>query len=132
MATLTITDNTPDNFLLGNNSFENDVFTAGGANTYPKGLLLGRFTASGKLQPYVSGAADGTEIPIAVLAAEIVATGAGDTNMRPLLSGGVRQDMLTVWNGGTPIAVTQPEVDLLRDYAIIASTDRELLRFDNS
>lgn len=129
---VTITDNTPVELLLGENHFRQEGFTAAGALTFPKGLLLGRITATGKYTFFNPGAADGTEVQSAVLTEEFITTGAGDTEIRIMVSGLIRDDQLLEWNAGTPHAATAVEKFGLRDYGIIPKTDRELLRFDNS
>ena len=129
---LTSQDNTIPQLMLSDGIFEQETLTAAGALTYPVGLLLGRITASGKLTHYNSGAADGSEVPVAVLTNAKVFAGAGDLVFRALLSGVIRKDQLLVWNGGTPIAPTVGELDELRDFTIIGRDTRELLKFDNS
>ena len=95
-------------------------------------MLLGRIAASGKLTAYASGAGDGSEIPIAVMRNELVTTGAGDTDLRVMISGKVRLDFLLDYNAGTPHALTTAEIDAIRNFGIIAVVDHELRNFDNS
>ena len=132
MANLTTTDNVIPQFHLDDALFDNETFTAGGANTYPKGLMLARLTATSKLVPYVTAQSDGSEFPIAVLTNALTTTGSGDTDLRAMIKGTVRKDKLLVWTGGSPVAPTVLEVDLLRDFGITAQEDRELLALDNS
>lgn len=129
---VTLLDNTVPEFLLGFNEWHDEIFTAAGANTYPRGMVLARLVADGKLVPYVSGGSLGAEIPKAVLNNELTVTGAGDTAIRALISGKVREDALTVWTGGSPIALTKAQLDELRDFTIVSQEDNELLTFDNS
>ncbi len=129
---LLITDNTVPEFWLSDGVFRTEVFTAPGADTFTKGLLLARLTASGKLVPYKAAQSDGSEFPLALLAEELITAGGGDTTLRVLLSGTVREDQLLVYTGGSPVAPDSEELSLLHDYGIIGLPDRELLRFDNS
>jgi hypothetical protein len=107
--------------------FEDATLTAGGAETWPAGTVMGRITASGKVAPYDSAAVDGTEVPVAVLTYEQVFAGAGDDAGRILTSGRVRRGEVSVYNGGSPLAITDAEADALRDFSIIAVATRELL-----
>lgn len=131
MANIEKTNQSPFKYLLRGDRFEAAVFTAGGANTYPAGLVLGRITATGKLIPYASGAVDGSEVPSAVLHEEIVATGGGDHSTRVLIVGETREGDTKVWNAGTPIAMTGAERDLLRAAGVAAVTVAQLGEFDN-
>ena len=133
MVNPVITDNTlPSMLLSGNHSFHQETFSAAGALAFPTGMVLGRITASGKVTFYNSGAVDGTEIPLGVLTNALTTTGAGDTEIRMLMSGEVREDKLLVWTAGVPVVPTTAERSLLADYGIIGLPDTELLRFDNS
>ena len=49
-----------------------------------------------------------------------------------MVSGRVRLDYCSAYNGGTPLALTVAERDALRNYGIVTLDDRELLKFDNS
>lgn len=127
------TDNDPSLLLLGDNTFVEETFIAAGALTFPKGLLLGRVTASGKYTFFNGGAADGTEVASAVLTNALTTTGAGDTVMRIMKAGKVRKADLLEWNAGTPHAPTEAEVFNLRtNSGILSLDDRELRRFDNN
>jgi hypothetical protein len=133
MVNPVITDNTlPSLLLAGEHSFHQETFSAAGALTFPKGMVLGRITASGKVTFYASGAVDGTQFPMGVLMNELITTGAGDTEIRIMLTGQVREDKLLVWTAGVPVVPTTGERQLLHDYGIIGLPDDELLRFDNS
>lgn len=122
--------NDPPKLLLGNNLFRDDVFTAAGANTYPAGTVLARLTASSKLVVWVSGGSAGAEIPTALLRDELITTGSGDTNIRPVISGEARLDQVTEFGGTT---LTALERDLLKNSSgIILLADNDLSVLDNS
>lgn len=125
-------DNTMSELLLSDGLFSQETFAAGAANTYPAGLILARNTTNDKLEVYVSGGPNGTGTPAFVLTNELVTTGAGDTVLRALVSGIIREDKLLVWNAGTPAAPSKAEGDQLRDFTIVSQPDTELLKFDNS
>lgn len=125
-------DNTPATLRLGNNRYRDATFTAAAANTYPAGMVLGQLTADSKYVPYDAGGAGGAEIPKAVLPNELVTTAGGDTVLRILTAGDLREEQVTAWNSGTPIALTDLEVAELRDFMINLIPTRELLIFDNN
>ena len=108
--------------------FEDNTLLAAGALTYAVGTVLGRITASGKLTHYASGSIDGSEVPIAVLTVAEVYTGAGDKAIRALVGGQVRRGDLIAHGVG---ALTQAEVDALRDYSITALVTTQLGELDN-
>ena len=124
-------DNTPDKLFLGGSKFRQETFTAGGALTYPAGMLVGQLTASGKYVPYNSAGVAGEQVAVGVLSVEFVATGAGDTELRVMVAGEAYQDELTAWNGGTPIALTELEVTALRDFGIVAVESLDGSKLDN-
>jgi hypothetical protein len=94
------------------------------------GTVLGRVTASGKLLPYDSGAADGSQVPMAVLQYDVTATAAGDYPIRPVLGGKVRLDKLHA--AAAPlVALTKAEQDALRTFAIFAIPVDQLGQFNN-
>jgi hypothetical protein len=111
--------------------YEESILIVAGAGTILAGTVLGRITASGKLTPYDSAAVDGSEVAIAVIQNEQVFTGAGEVAINAIIAGEVRLSKLSVYNSGTPLALTQAEVDALRDYAILARSSTELSEFDN-
>ncbi len=130
---LNITDNTLPQLRLGDNKYDTGTFTAAGAATYPAGTVLARLAADSKFVVYDSGGAGGAEIPKAILPNDLTTAGAGDTlGVRVMISGSVRRDSTTAYNGGTPLQLTALEQDLLRDFTLVTQPVTELLRFDNS
>lgn len=123
-----VTNNAPAGIVVWEPVFDDDILLAAGAVTYVAGTVLGRITASGKLTHYASGAADGSEVPVAVLLDEEVFTGAGEIPFRPVLAGRLKRADLVAHGVG---ALTQAEVDALRNYAIIALTTTQLAELDN-
>lgn len=128
MGTLNITNRTMNGLVIADDLYADGVATATGAATWPVGAVLAKLTASGKYVRFDPAAATGAEIPKAVLAAELVFTGAGDKPIRPLISGRVRLGKL-VDTAGT--ALTAVAIDQLRDYTIIAQPVRQLSIQDN-
>ena len=124
-------ENTTTGVVLFEPRYEQNILNAAGALTYQAGTVLGRITANDKLTHYDPGAVDGSEVPIAVLQNDTTFTGAGDKPINALIGGELREGKLTAYNGGTPLALTQAEVDQLRDFTILARDTRELSEFDN-
>lgn len=124
-------ENTMRSFWLHNCEYEQATFTAAGANTYPEGMVLAFNTSTNKYEPYASAGLNGTDVPSALLAAELTTTGAGDTELRIMVKGSVRRDVVQDWNAGTPHAITDAEAFNLRNFAIHAVEDTELLKQDN-
>lgn len=128
MPNIEITQNDTSTVELFDTTTQRDTLTATGAVTYKAGTLLGRITASGKLAAYTSGAADGSQVPIAVLGVETVFSGAGDKSINPIIDGKVRKRKLIAHGVG---AVTVAEADALRNYGIIPIDTVELTKQDN-
>ena len=84
--------------------------------------------ADGELVAYSRTGAGGAQIAVAVLSVEEVFAGAASQPIRPLLGGRVRRADLIVHGVG---AVTQAEVDALRDFTIVASPVTQLAELDN-
>lgn len=131
MANLERQENTTTGVVLWEPRYEQNTLNASGALTYPEGTILGRITASNKLKDYEPGASDGSEIPLAVLQNEAEFAGAGDLPINAIIGGQVRLVKISVFDAGTPRAPTQAEIDLLRDFTILARDTRELSEFDN-
>lgn len=128
MPNIEITQNDTSTVELFDITTQPDTLTATGEVAYVAGTLLGRITASGKLAAYTSGAADGSENPVAVLAADVSFADAGDKAVWPIVAGKVRKRKLVAHGVG---AVTVAEADALRDYGIIPIDTVELTKQDN-
>lgn len=129
MADPIVTDITTKGVVIEADAFENATLTAAGAETWPEGTVLAKATAAPtKYVRFVPGAADGTEIPKAVLTYAQTFAGAGDVGGRVLVSGKVRKGML-LDNAGA--ALTPAAIDALRDYTIISIETENLVEFDN-
>ena len=125
---MTVTNNAPDGLIVWEPVFDDDTLLAAGALTYVAGTVLGRITASGKLTHYASGAGTGEEVPVAVLAEDHVFGIAGDQPIRPIIAGRVKRADLIAHGVG---ALTQAEVDALRNFSIVALSTTQLAGLDN-
>ena len=106
--------------------------TFGGAGTKPKGTILARSTATGKMIPYaIGGVTDGNGVPSAVLLHDVTATGAGDVPCDVLTTGQVALERLIVEADGDASNITGAVSDLLRDFAIVTKTVTDQSVLDN-
>lgn len=128
MANIEITNNSTKTVVIWDPVHEDDTLLAAGAVTYAAGTVLGRITASGFLTHYASGAADGSQVPVAVLHNEQVFTGAGNRPFRPIIGGRLRRGEMVAHGVG---AITVAEADQLRDYGIVTLSTTELSELDN-
>lgn len=106
--------------------------TFAGAGTVAEGTVLGIVTVSQTFFPFKSDAADGSQIPKAVLTYEQSADGAGDVIIRPMIGGEVDYNYLVFEKVGDDLdTVISGETvrEHLRKYGIIA---RESVRLDES
>jgi len=83
-----------------------------------RGAVLGRITASGKLNLSLSAAGDGSEVPFAILAHDTDATAADNTSTPVYLTGTFNEGALTL---GAAHTVTSIKV-ALRDRGIFLKT----------
>lgn len=116
------------NVVHSDGKFRDETFTAAGAGTIAEGTILARNSSSGKLEVYVSGGPNDTGVPKAVLTYDVVAGGAGDLQIRAMVSGNVRKERLVIAAGGTP---SNAVLDQLRDYSIVPLDTQELNFLDN-
>lgn len=108
--------------------YQQETLTSANADTWAKGTVLGRITTSAKLTIYTSGASDGSETPVAVLADEVVFTAAGDKSDQVIIGGRLRLEDLVADGVGD---ITKAEQDALRSYGIIAISTKQLSKLDN-
>jgi hypothetical protein len=131
------------NLFLGNNEFETSVLTVPANTAIPAGALLKRVddkfapvldTSPAQITVDINGdtgtiPGNPVDIPAAVNPAEIknTAPAPADIPFRALVSGKVRQDMLSV--DGRP--VTTAQADMLRMYGIIPRRLNDISRTEN-
>jgi hypothetical protein len=128
MSNLTITNNDATGLVILSPVFEGNTIVDAGGDTYLAGTVLGRIAATGKLTAYVSGAADGSQVPLAVLHEDLVLVAATDYPIRAIISGQVRRADLIAFGVG---AITVGEADELRGFGIISLNTVELSQLDN-
>lgn len=128
MANIEITTNDPNGLVICDDKYERNTLTAAGAVTWAAGTVLARNSVSGKLTAYTSGGTNGENTPIAVLVDAVTFAGAGDKTANVLVSGIVRRGALIAHSVG---ALTQAEVDKLRDFTILATATVQNGSYDN-
>jgi len=128
MANINISNRKLNGVVILGPVFADATLTAAGAGTWPAGAVLGKVTATGKYVRYTTGAADGSEVPKAVLTQAVEFTAAGDRSERPAISGQVRRGDLV---DGAGAALTDAAIDQLRDFTIIALTTHQQSAQDN-
>lgn len=101
----------------------------GAAATWPAGSVLGRLTASGRYARFDAAASNGAQVPSAILTQPVTTTAAANVPFDVLIQGEVRLDDLVNSAGS---ALTDAQVFLLRDYAIIARDVRQITFRDNN
>jgi len=115
--------------VIGDPFYQDELVTFTGADTYVRGLIMARDSVLLKLIPFVVGGVTNEDgIPKAIIGVDLVATGAGDLQDRPLISGKVRLEKLVIKAGGT---VTIDIQDQLRDFTIISRSVEEQSILDN-
>lgn len=86
----------PDQLIAGNEHLVTDTQTlAQNATVQPRGALLGKVTATGKLIPCVKTAADGSQTPYAILVDQTDAT-AADVSCGIYLKGEFNINKMTI------------------------------------
>lgn len=132
MSNITITNNDLGSVIIHGETFDDDVFTAGAAKTYPAGTILARDSSTLKLVPFVKGGVTNENgVPKAVLGYDVVAEGAGDIPVRPMLEGKVDATRLIIDADGDASNVDAAVLDGLRAYSITAINVDELSLLDN-
>lgn len=128
MATMEVTNNDVGTVELYEPVYTRETLTATGAETWPKGSVLGRVTASNKLIRYTTGALDGSQVPKFVLQEVVTFAAAGDIKHDVIIGGQVRNRFLV---DGADAALTPVALDTLRSYGIIAVDSEQLTELDN-
>lgn len=82
--------------FLWNNRYENALYnnSAYGSVTLLAGTLMGRVAATGWIKPLASGAADGSQFPVGVLANDIIVDGGALETVSICVSGDVAEEKI--------------------------------------
>ena len=123
-------------FLL-NNRYETDVLLENpgySSQTILAGTVLGRIAASGNVIPCISGALDGSQYPIGILAQDVNALAQGATQTVAMCVDGDVNGAAIIWYGGdslSTIANGRTNQDWLKLYGILIRYADEMTAFDN-
>lgn len=124
--------------FIFDNRYEKVTFRnlTAGALDYPVGTVLGMIHATGKVTNLKSGATDGSELPIGILATEITQLGAtSDVEVNMCTSGDVEESKL-VFDGSDDLTTVVADRRLRERLAadtvgIVLKSGTELTNFDN-
>lgn len=136
MSMLTNNYNTAKIFV-GDNCFDTAQYTNSGENpvTLPKGALIGRITASGKVLQCVAAASDGSVDPLGVLAESYTVAAGATADVTYCFGGKVVKSAIVLTGGETLDTIVTGKGrfgDLLvRNTHIIPVGGTELTGYDN-
>lgn len=123
-------------FLFGNRYETGDVTNAGGADvTILAGTLIGRVAATQLLTPCASGAGDGSEFPIGVMAQDMIIPAGETVEISMCVAGEVAEEKIKF--DGSDTMATLVDGRSIRDriasdtVGILLITSTELTNFDN-
>lgn len=120
------------NVCLGDNVFQDELLTVGGAVTVKAGTILARDSVSLKLVPFViGGSTNQNGVPKAVLTYDAASGGAGDIKVRALVAGRVKKNRLIEDGDGNGSNLTAAHFDLLRAVGIFPEPTQQLGAYDN-
>lgn len=132
---LHVRHNTAKTFIGDNDYRADEVLenATGGELTYEEGTLLGRVTATGNLVPCVSGAADGSQFPVGILASCRTIAAAGTSEVSLCIGGNIREGALILDAGDTLESVVDGRQlkDLIAQLNIYIRPADELSQPDN-
>lgn len=109
---LTETTAAADNLIAGGFPIVDKEVTLVSGQNLVRGTVLGRITASGKMTAYSSGAADGSENPVAILGADCDAT-SGDETTHAYFSGVFNADAVTGEDAAAILALEARQVHIV-------------------
>jgi hypothetical protein len=124
------------NIFIYNNRYEvaNFINLTGGILTYKAGTVLGRISATGKVTELKSGATDGSQLPIGILATDINSlAGSGTIDINMCIEGDVAEEKV-IFNGAD-VLTTAKSGRIYRDWltlvGVILKLGRDLTNYDN-
>lgn len=130
MANITITNYTIDDGIRPDKT-EQHVIAGAATDTFIRGTLMGRITASAKWQVYDSGAGDGTEVVKGILLNEVDTTNGVDSPCGIMLTGEIDEHICMIDGGTQGENITKALKDAMRDYGINVMSKTECGVIDN-
>ena len=87
-----------DKVIIERGYFENAIMNnaTGGELTYPAGTVLGRVSASSKVIPMASAAADGSQYPVGILTSTVTIGAGADLNISMAISGEMTESLIVL------------------------------------
>jgi hypothetical protein len=119
--------------FLWNNRYENATYnnSAYGSVTLTAGTLMGRVAVTGWIKPLASGAADGSQFPVGILANDVTVDGGALETLSICVSGDVAEEQIILQ--GTDTMETTISSRRLRDRIAADTVGIKLVtRTDNS
>jgi hypothetical protein len=119
--------------FLWNNRYENATYnnSAYASATLLAGTLMGRVSATGWIKPLASGASDGSQFPVGILANDVTVDGGGLETLSICVSGDVAEEQIILQ--GTDTMETTISSRRLRDRIAADTVGIKLVtRTDNS
>jgi|SRR5690242_4869498 len=119
-------DNRYDNEQFVNNTNYNPV-------TLKAGTVMGRVTATGILRPCDASQTDGSNIPIGILAQDLLVLGGATARCSICVRGDVNRNGIIFWTANTFDTITAGRryYDLIQDVGIKIVAGQELSGYDN-
>jgi len=104
MGTL-LTNNNNAKIFIWDNRYEEGTYTnvSGSEVSLTKGMLMGRISASQKLVPLASGASNGSQFPVGILADDYTVDYGESANVTICIGGDVAEELVTL-NGTDTLA----------------------------
>ena len=129
MPNINIQENTTQTIVIDAVHYETETISVSGATSLAAGTVLGRTIGGSVLVPYDPAAADGSNVPVALLTADVEFDDGVAFQHSVLWAGTVRLDRLVVASGA---ALPTFFRDQFKSAGIIATTTQQLSSFDNN
>lgn len=109
---------TPGDLIAGGTQIITDSVTVITGQTLVRGAVLGKITTSGKFNLSLSAAIDGSEVPVAIVAEDVDASGGDVTNVPVYIKGEFNENSLTLGTAHTIASIK----DGMRDVGLYLKT----------
>jgi len=130
------TDYDVSKVFLFNNRYEQDVLLENpfyGSQTILLGTVLGRVASTQNVIPCISGALDGSQFPIGILAQDIVLSQGQTQSIAMCVDGDVNAGKIIFYGGDSLATVIagRSMLDHLKSYGILIRYSTEMTDYDN-
>ncbi len=122
--------------FLMNNRYENNVYIQNSGYstlTLRAGTVLGRITNTGTVRPSISGVNDGSQIPIGILAQDVVLLAGQQQIVSMCIFGDVAAGQIIFQGGDSLDTITagRRNLDHLQSYGILVRFSTSMTDYDN-